>query len=430
MTLYRLAVTFCAKSLEIRMKKPTLLIIFLIVFVDLVGFGIVLPLLPIYAEQFKASGFMIGCIIASYNLMQFFFAPVWGKLSDRIGRRPIILLSTAGSTISYAVFGYASLQTGTYGLIILFVSRMLAGIFGANLSVASAYVADITPPEKRSRGVGLVIGLGFGMGFVFGPIIGGLSAAFLGISGPGWVAAGICLINFIAACFILTESKSKDAKPAVKRAQFQQWMHTLGQPKLRLLVLLVFLATLCFTCFESTLPLLISSYFGYELSQCYYFLAYSGFIAAGVQGGAIGKLVNRFGEKPLIFASFFGLTLSFFMIPLKQNVVWILVSLTVYAIFSGINRAPLTGLISMVSPDNEQGTNLGVSQGASAMARIIGPPVALTLYGMHTPLPYWVFGAVALVAGVIAGIYLPKILGQTKDGKGGANTTADTTTAP
>ncbi len=411
------------------MKKPTLFIIFLIVFVDLVGFGIVLPLLPVYSERFGASGFTIGCIIASYNLMQFFFAPVWGKLSDRVGRRPIILMSTAGSTISYAIFGYASTLTGTYGLMILLMSRMLAGIFGANLSVASAYVADITPPEKRSRGVGLVIGMGFGLGFIFGPVIGGLSAQVWGLSGPGWVAATICLINFVAACFVLAESRSKDAKPAVRRPQLQQWMHTLGQPKLRLLIVLVFLATLCFACFESTLPLLLMNYFGYKLSDCYYLLAYSGFIAAGVQGGAIGKLVNRFGEKPLIFASFFGLTASFVMIPVTANLFWILLSLAVYAIFSGINRAPLTGLISIVSPDNEQGTNLGVSQSASAMARIIGPPFATTLYGIHMPLPYWVCGGIALAAGGIAGMYLTKILGQTKDGKGGGKAT-DAPVAP
>ncbi|MGB0422407.1 MAG: MFS transporter, partial [Limisphaerales bacterium] len=233
------------------MRKPTLFVLFLIVFVDLVGFGIVLPLLPLYSEKLGASGLMIGCIVASYNLMQFFFAPWLGKLSDRIGRRPIILLSTAGSAISYALFGYASGLSGTQGLVMLLVSRVLAGICGANLSVASAYVADITPPEKRSSGVGMVIGMGFGLGFIFGPLIGGLSNHFLGEAAPGWVAASICLFNFIAAFFILAESRSKDAKPPVKRSQWAQWAHTLKQPKLGILVLLVFLATICFACFET-----------------------------------------------------------------------------------------------------------------------------------------------------------------------------------
>jgi MFS transporter, DHA1 family, tetracycline resistance protein len=402
------------------MKKPTLFVLFLIVFVDLVGFGIVLPLLPLYSEQFGASGFTIGCIVASYNLMQFFFAPWLGRLSDRVGRRPIILLSTAGSAISYAMFGYASGLEGTLGMVMLLTSRIFAGICGANLSVASAYVADITPPEKRSRGVGLVIGLGFGLGFIFGPLIGGLSNQFFGQQGPGWVAAAICLVNFLSACFILSESRSKDAKPAVKRAQWAQWKHTLGDPKLGLLVLLVFLGTLCFACFETTLPLLLVEYMGYSRTDCYYFLAYSGFIATMVQGGLIGRLVHRFGEKPLILASFFGLMLSFVMIPAKNSVGWILLSLAIYAIFSGINRAPLTGLISIISPDNEQGSNLGISQSASAVARIFGPPLATTFYAMSAPSPYWVCAGIALVAGMIACVFLTRLLGNTQDGKGGS----------
>ena len=220
------------------MRKPTLFVLFLIVFVDLVGFGIVL-LLPLYSEKLGASGLMIGCIVASYNLMQFFFAPWLGKLSDRIGRRPIILLSTAGSAISYALFGYASGLSGTQGLVMLLVSRVLAGICGANLSVASAYVADITPPEKRSSGVGMVIGMGFGLGFIFGPLIGGLSNHFLGEAAPGWVAASICLFNFIAAFHFGGEPLQRCQTP-VKRSQWAQWAHTLKQPKLGILVLLVF----------------------------------------------------------------------------------------------------------------------------------------------------------------------------------------------
>jgi len=401
------------------MRKPTLFVLFLIVFVDLVGFGIVLPLLPLYSEKLGASGLMIGCIVASYNLMQFFCAPWLGKLSDRIGRRPIILLSTAGSAISYALFGYASGLSGTQGLVMLLVSRVLAGICGANLSVASAYVADITPPEKRSSGVGMVIGMGFGLGFIFGPLIGGLSNHFLGEAAPGWVAASICLFNFIAAFFILAESRSKDAKPPVKRSQWAQWAHTLKQPKLGILVLLVFLATICFACFETTLPLLLVKHMGFEETQLYYLMAYSGFIAAMVQGGAIRKLVHRYGEKPLILASFFGLTASFVLIPLGSSLAAVLGSLAIYAFFSGINRPPLTGLISIISPDNEQGANLGVSQSASAIGRIIGPPLATSLYVIQAPMPYWVCAAIALVAGLIAMVFLTRLLADVQGGKGG-----------
>src|SRR5271154_5844519 len=176
-------------------RKPSLLVIFLSVFIDLIGFGIVLPLLPGYAEDFGAHGFIIGAIIASFSLMQFFFAPVWGKLSDRIGRRPVMLISNLGAAGSYALFAVACGMSGTTGLIWILISRMFAGICGANLSVASAYSADIAPPEKRSARMGL-IGMAFGFGFIFGPALGAFSADFFGKQGPGWVAACFCGANF------------------------------------------------------------------------------------------------------------------------------------------------------------------------------------------------------------------------------------------
>src|SRR2546423_6175684 len=161
------------------MRKPSLLVIFFTVFIDLIGFGIVLPLLPIYSRNFGASGFMIGVIGASFSAMQFVFAPAWGRLSDRIGRRPVLLVSTAGAAASYLVFALGSALEGQTALLVILASRMLAGVCGANITVAQAYIADITPPEERSRRMGL-IGIAFGLGFVFGPALGGLSHAHLG----------------------------------------------------------------------------------------------------------------------------------------------------------------------------------------------------------------------------------------------------------
>ena len=242
------------------MKKPSLLVIFLTVFIDLIGFGIVLPLLPKYSEKFGAEGFMIGLIIASFSIMQFFFAPAWGRLSDRIGRRPVLLISTAGAAVSYAMFAFSaapSLSPGT-ALAILLASRAFAGICGANISVASAYIADVTPPEKRSRGMGL-IGVAFGLGFILGPVIGALSASHLGLAGPGWVAAGICTANFLLAAAILVESRKPGAAPAPARPTLEQWRHALKMPRVGFLIGLYFLGTFCFSCFESTLPLLLGS---------------------------------------------------------------------------------------------------------------------------------------------------------------------------
>src|SRR6202167_2757551 len=192
-------------------RKPSLLVIFLSVFIDLVGFGIVLPLLPGYAEEnfrpdFSLKGLVIGGIIASFSLMQFLFAPAWGRLSDHIGRRPVMLISNLGACGSYALFAIASGMGGTTGLLWILASRIFAGICGANLSVASAYIADISPPEKRSARMGL-IGMAFGLGFIFGPALGAFTAHEFGRQGPGWVAAAFCAANFILGWFILGESR-------------------------------------------------------------------------------------------------------------------------------------------------------------------------------------------------------------------------------
>src|SRR2546426_6632374 len=187
------------------MRKPSVLVIFLTVFIDLIGFGIVLPLLPLYSRNLGASGLVIGLIQASFSAMQFLFAPAWGRLSDRIGRRPVLLVSTAGAAISYTIFAIGCGLSGSTALWVLLISRVLAGICGANITVAQAYIADITPPAERSKKMGL-IGMAFGLGFVFGPALGGLSFHLFGPRGPGWVAAGFCATNFLLACFILPES--------------------------------------------------------------------------------------------------------------------------------------------------------------------------------------------------------------------------------
>src|SRR5271163_5006202 len=197
-------------------RKPSLLVIFLSVFIDLIGFGIVLPLLPGYAEDFGARGFIIGTIIASFSVMQFFFAPVWGKLSDRIGRRPVMLISNLGAAGSYALFAFACGMNGTVGLLWILISRIFAGICGANLSVASAYIADISPPEKRTARMGL-IGMAFGLGFIFGPALGAFTAHEFGRQGPGWVAASFCAANFILGWFILGESRKPSSESATAR---------------------------------------------------------------------------------------------------------------------------------------------------------------------------------------------------------------------
>src|SRR5438552_4281956 len=208
------------------MRKPSVLVIFLTVFIDLIGFGIVLPLLPIYNRDFGATGFMIGVIQASFSAMQFLFAPGWGRLSDRIGRRPVLLVSTAAAAVSYVVFALGCGLTGSTALWVILGSRILAGICGANITVAQAYIADITPPAERSKRMGL-IGMAFGLGFVCGPPLGSLGIYLFGFSGPGWLAAGLCAANFVLALSILPESWRPSSEHVPSRPHLDQWLHTL-----------------------------------------------------------------------------------------------------------------------------------------------------------------------------------------------------------
>ena len=309
------------------MRKPSVLVIFLTVFIDLIGFGIIVPLIPSYSEHLGAQGAVIGLIFASFSLMQFIFAPIWGRLSDRHGRRPILLLSTAGASASYVLFARSTgLANHVAAIWVMVVSRLLAGAFGGNITVAQAYIADITPAAERSKKMGLV-GMAFGLGFILGPFIGGMSLRYLGDTGPGWVAAGLCAANFVLALFILTESHRPDSAQAPARPHLAQWAHTLTQPKVGFLVIAFFLATFCFSCFESTLPLLVGVNFHLDFkrdatsaSTIAYLFVYCGLIGALVQGGAIGRLVKKLGEAKLIALSLVLTAASFVWLPfLKGN---------------------------------------------------------------------------------------------------------------
>ncbi len=383
------------------MKKPSLLIVFLSVFIDLIGFGIVIPLLPLYIKDFGATGWMIGAISASFSLMQFVFAPAWGRLSDKIGRRPVLLISNAGAALAYAMFAYASTMTGSAALWVLLTSRIFAGIAGANLSVASAYIADISPPEKRSKSMGL-IGMAFGLGFIVGPVLGALSNKHLGLSGPGWVAASLCAANFVLGYFILRESLKPSSEAAAKRAQLDEWSFFLRKPTVGFLIVSYFFATFCFAAFEITFGIFLVRELGYNVEAIGYFLAYCGVLAAIIQGGAIGKLVKRLGERKLIAISLFVTAGGLAMLPFATTLPAILIGLAIFATGSGINRPPTFGLLSILTPSTEQGAALGVAQSAGSLARIIAPPFATLLLDRHPQTPYLVCAVISAVVGVIA----------------------------
>ena len=405
-----------------------MLVIFLTVFIDLIGFGIVVPLVPMFSRHYGASGWLIGVIIASFSAMQFIFSPIWGKLSDRHGRRPILLISTAGAACSYVLFAIASgIADHTLALGALLVSRIFAGACGGNITVAQAYIADITPPENRSKRMGL-IGMAFGLGFIFGPAISGVALKFGGATAPGWTAAALCAANFLLAFFILAESLKPNSGHANQRPHLDQWKHTLSQPKVGLLILVFFLATFAFSCFESTLPLLVSDNFNLGISKSetapattvISLFVFCGVIGAFIQGGAIGKLVKKFGEPKLIAVSLLFTGIALIVLPyvkgdgvLKWSAVlhaadwpWtkMLLALALLSIGSALTRAPLFGLLSNLTPANEQGATIGVCQSAGALARIVGPIFAATLYGLNDAtraLPYVACGGIAILAGLL-----------------------------
>jgi MFS transporter, DHA1 family, tetracycline resistance protein len=410
-----------------------MLVVFLTVFIDLIGFGIVVPLVPIYSKHlvpdcFHSSwmqGLVIGAIFASFSAMQFVFSPVWGRLSDRHGRRPILLISTAGAALSYALFAVGSgFANPAAALWTLLISRIFAGVCGGNITVAQAYIADITPPEDRSKRMGL-IGMAFGLGFIFGPAISGVALKLFGATGPGWTAAALCGGNFLLALFILVESRQPGSSQAARRPHLAQWAHTLAQPKIGLLILIFFLATFAFSCFETTLALLVNDNFNLGIvvdetrpvPTVISLFIFCGVIGAFIQGGAIGRLVQRFGEPRLIAWSLFMTGISLGLLPfikgdgpLKWTAVlrgadwpwiWMLLALALLAVGTGLTRPPLFGLLSNLTPANEQGETIGVAQGAGALARIFGPLFAATLYTRIAPLPYVVCGTLAIGAALL-----------------------------
>ena len=356
-----------------------LVILFITVFIDLLGFGIIIPLLPFYAESFGASAFAIGLLGTSFSLMQFLFSPIWGRWSDQIGRKPIILIGLLGSCLSYITMALAG------SLALLFVARVVGGIAGANIPTAQAYIADVTTPENRARGMGLM-GAAFGLGFIFGPAIGGLLSRFSPET-PMWCAAALCFANFVAAWFLLPESRPASASTR-SLSRMEAFRHAMTQPTLLLILALYFIVTMAFSAFEATFALFTEARFGFTAASIGFLFAFIGAIIALIQGVFIGRVVKRVGERRVIPVAILGISISIGMLTVVWSVPTLLVALGLLAMGMGFNNPSLSSMVSKLSHEDDQCGILGLASSLASLGRVVGPAWGGYLYdayGMTTP---------------------------------------------
>lgn len=380
------------------MKRSPLLVVFFTVFLDLLGFGLVLPLLPAFAREYGASPHIIGLLFASYSAMQFFFAPVWGRVSDRIGRRPVLMLSISGSVASYLIFAFAP------SLAWLFVSRLLAGVMAANLSTAQAYVADVTAPEDRAKGMGMV-GAAFGLGFVIGPMI-AIGVGRWGQIGIGLTAAGLSFTDLLLASVLLKESLPPERRgqaAAAPGSRLSRMARALAHPTIGVPIIIFFLATFAFSTLETTLTLFLGDRVGLtrpeELGKYFGFL---GVLVALIQGGLTGRLAKRAGEARLVFVGCVGTAVGLALLPEAHTRAMVLAALAVIGLGQGMNVPSINSLISRSAGAEEQGSILGVNQGFSSLARVVGPAAGGWLYQQQQGYPYFAGAALMGAASLLA----------------------------
>jgi MFS transporter, DHA1 family, tetracycline resistance protein len=358
------------------MKRSPLLVIFVTVFIDLVGFGIVIPVLPYYAEgtRFGATPREVGLLFASYSVMQLIFSPVLGRLSDKHGRRPILLISLLGTCLGFLILGFATT------LWMLFLGRIIDGISGGNISTAQAYIADVTTKEDRAKGMGL-IGAAFGLGFVFGPAIGGILSRW-GINVPFLFAGSLAFANAILLYFTLPETVTPDHPARVSAASgrgWQQLLNSLKQPRLSFVLTIYFLSIVAFSIMTTVFSLFMMFRLGYDPWHNGWIFAFVGIVSALIQGGLIGKLVKRFGEPLLVVVGALLCAASLFVIPFETPLMGLMGILLIGAatsIGNALMAPSLSSLASKSASAGEQGGVLGVTQSVASLARAVGPSIA------------------------------------------------------
>lgn len=388
--------------------------IFLIVFLDLLGFSLVLPFLAEEARSTFGTTSLTGTLLASiYSLMQFLFVPVWGRVSDRVGRRPVLLWSVLATAVGMFSLGLG-LVFATH-VAWLFVVRAASGIATANLGTASAYIADVTKPEERARGMGL-IGMAFGLGFILGPGIGGWLATYpvLGRYGavPCFVAGALSVANFAWAFFGLRESLPEDRRATVKRSlaplNVEAAKAALGRPGVGLAILVNFVLILSFTVLDQTFRYFNKDVFGMSAGQTGAVLAFIGIVAAGTQGGLVRPLAKRVDESALIRGGTFLQAVAFAGFTLAPTVGrWMLYAAgATLAVGNGLTQPSVAAYVSKRADPREQGSTLGTNQSASSLARMFGPAVGGWLYGTFGPRAPYAYGAVGMLLALAVAFFI------------------------
>ncbi|MBY0404140.1 MAG: MFS transporter [Cyanobacteria bacterium] len=376
-----------------------LLIIFLTILIDMIGFGIVIPVMPLYGESLHASPIELGLLLSSFSAMQLLFSPIIGKWSDQVGRKPVLLICLVGTTLGFMILGFA------HTLWMLFLGRMIDGISGGNISTAQAYIADITKPENRSRSMG-IIGAAFGLGFMIGPAIGGLLGHY-SLEAPFWFATGLSALNALAVFFFLPESLTPERKEAMLLVEKPSILDSLSQLKNTVLLpvmVCTLLSTIAFSGVTALFTLFTEHRFDWHAQENGWLFAYIGFLGVLVQGGLLGRLIKKCGEKGLIFAGITLLMISMFLFPLNfENAMALLwIASTGLSVGNSFLTPLLTGWASRSTDPQYQGIVLGIFQSIASLGRLIGPFLAGFLIAYETEntvLPYGtlMFGVSGLV---------------------------------
>ena len=390
-------------------NRSALVLIFLTVFIDLLGFGILIPILPSFSvKELHIDESAIGIAIAIYSFVQFLFNPVLGKLSDKYGRKPVIVVCLFLNAMGYIVFAF------THSYLMLLASRVIAGIGGSSIGVAQAYIADVTTRENRSKGMGL-IGAAFGLGFVFGPLIGGLLSSY-GYAITGYVAAGFSLFAFLLTIFYLPESLKKNlsieqTQNQLKRKifDFAAMKKILQKPDLAILVLLFFILTFSFANIYGTFALLGLKVYGFTDMQNGYMFGIVGLTSAIVQGGLIGRINKLMSKKIILVIGSLLIMVALAMIPYAGTFLGLAIVSIVLSYGTGTFQPTVLSLISEVTSETEQGITLGINQSLSSFARVLGP-----LWGgfafeyLGYPFPFLTGAAFTFIIFLLTVFYLPK----------------------